>query len=110
MSRINVGNTCGLGATPVSGTAGDSVSVATEVGGMEVAVAGVVGEGAVVMITVRVGSGTPHPKANTIREGPPLLMESIGWPSKNTPVSKPLVKSRRRLRYINYLRSSRCML
>ncbi|MBU17972.1 MAG: hypothetical protein CL725_09750 [Chloroflexi bacterium] len=68
MSRINVGNTCGLGATPVSGTAGDSDSVATEVGGMEVAVACVVGEGEVVMITVRVGSGTPHPKANTIRD------------------------------------------
>ena len=77
---------------------------------MEVAVACVVGEGEVVMITVRVGSGTPHPKANTIRDRTTTIDGKHRLAFKNTPVSKPLVKSRRRLRYINYLRSATCML
>ena len=46
----------------------DGDAVATVVGGTDVAVACVVGEGAAVMITVRVGSRPPHPKANAISD------------------------------------------
>lgn len=57
-----------VGLTPGAGTTVDGDAVATEVGGTEVAVACVVGEGAAVIITVRVGSGPVQPKASPIRD------------------------------------------
>ncbi len=57
-----------VGLTTGAGTTVDGDAVATEVGGTEVAVACVVGEGAAVIITVRVGSEPEQPKANPIRD------------------------------------------
>ncbi len=57
-----------VGLTPGGGTTVDGDAVATEVGGTEAAVACVVGEGAAVIITVRVGSRPVQPKASPIRD------------------------------------------
>ena len=57
-----------VGLTPGGGTTVDGDAVAMAVGGTEVAVACVVGEGAAVIITVRVDSGPPQPTANAISD------------------------------------------
>lgn len=46
----------------------DGGAVVVAVGETDAAVARAVGEGAAVMITVRVGSGPPHPKASAISD------------------------------------------
>ena len=57
-----------VGVTPGAGTTVDGDAVAMAVGGTEVAVACVVGIGAAVIITVRVGSEAVQPKASPIRD------------------------------------------
>jgi hypothetical protein len=58
----------GVGVTPGAGTAVDGKAVGTAVGGTGVEVAGIVGEGGVVSIRVRVGSAAPQPNASPISE------------------------------------------
>ena len=78
---VNVGKIWGVGVTSGAGAAVYGDAVATAVGGTEVAVACVVGIGAAVMITVRVGSEPVQPKACPIRGRSTMPRVSVCGPS-----------------------------